>query len=60
MTVHNGGIRVLGDEGMSTAEYAIGTLAAAGLAMVLYGIVNGDWVVDAVRGLLEQAFAVDL
>ncbi|GAA3460230.1 DUF4244 domain-containing protein [Saccharothrix longispora] len=51
---------MLGDEGMSTAEYAIGTLAAAGLAMVLYGIVNGDWVVDAVRGLLEQAFAVDL
>ena len=60
MIVHSGGVRVLGDEGMSTAEYAIGTLAAAGLAMVLYGIVNSDWVVDAVRELLEQAFTVGL
>ena len=60
MNVHSGGMRTVGDEGMSTAEYAIGTLAAAALAMVLYGIVNGDWVVELVRDLLHRALTVEL
>ncbi|MGP4109409.1 DUF4244 domain-containing protein [Streptomyces sp. 4N509B] len=40
---------------MSTAEYAIGTLAAAGLAGVLYGIVTSGAVGDALRNLVERA-----
>lgn len=48
-----------GDEGMSTAEYAIGTLAAAALAAVLYMIVTGDSVTSALTSLIEQALSVD-
>ncbi|RKT52137.1 uncharacterized protein DUF4244 [Saccharothrix australiensis] len=40
---------------MTTAEYAIGTLAAAGLATVLLVLLGGDWVRDLLRGLLQQA-----
>ncbi|MBB3663281.1 hypothetical protein FB384_002185 [Prauserella sediminis] len=47
------------DAGMSTAEYAIGTLAAAALAAVLYMIVTGDSVTSALTSLIEQALSVD-
>ncbi|NIH86739.1 DUF4244 domain-containing protein [Amycolatopsis granulosa] len=43
------------DDGMSTAEYAIGTIAAAALAAVLYSVVTGDSVVGALTGLVQQA-----
>jgi Flp pilus assembly pilin Flp len=53
--------RLLEDEtGMSTAEYAIGTIAAAAFAAVLYTIVTGDSVVTALTGLVEQALSVKL
>ncbi|HEY2203664.1 MAG TPA: DUF4244 domain-containing protein [Pseudonocardia sp.] len=32
-----------GDDGMSTAEYAIGTIAAAAFAAVLYAVVTEDY-----------------
>jgi hypothetical protein len=41
-------VQQLGDAGMSTAEYAIGTLAACGFAALLVTILRGS----AVRGLL--------
>ncbi len=44
------------DAGMTTAEYAIGTLAAVGLALVLYKVVTSD----AVRGLLTGLIATAL
>ncbi|WP_344413318.1 DUF4244 domain-containing protein [Amycolatopsis minnesotensis] len=44
-----------GDDGMSTTEYAIGTLAAAAFAAVLYVIVTGDGIVDALTGLVRDA-----
>ncbi|NIJ10060.1 hypothetical protein FHU38_000404 [Saccharomonospora amisosensis] len=47
------------DEGMSTAEYAIGTIAAAAFAAVLYGIVTGDSIVSALTSLVERALAVE-
>lgn len=47
------------DEGMSTAEYAIGTVAAAALAAVLYMIVTGDSVTSALTSIIEQALSVD-
>jgi hypothetical protein len=53
--------RLLTDErGMSTAEYAIGTIAAAAFAAILYTIVTGDSVVSALTGLVEQALSVKL
>ena len=40
---------VRNDEGMSTIEYAMGSLAAAALAGVLYVVISGGGVVDAVE-----------
>ncbi|WP_420824711.1 DUF4244 domain-containing protein [Streptomyces spiramenti] len=48
------------DAGMSTAEYAIGTVAAAGLAAVLYQVVTSDTVSSALRGLVERALDAPL
>lgn len=49
---------VSADDGMSTAEYAVGTLAAAALAAVLYVIVTSDSVSSALSGLIERALTV--
>ena len=46
---------VRGDAGMSTAEYAIGTVAAASFASVLYTVVTGDSVTKALTGLVQRA-----
>ncbi|UED85521.1 DUF4244 domain-containing protein [Streptomyces profundus] len=49
--------RQLRDAGMSTAEYAVGTIAAAALAAVLYQVVTSGAVSDALRDLVERALA---
>lgn len=46
-----------GDAGMSTAEYAIGTIAAAAFAAVLYAVVTGDAVLSGLTTLIEQALS---
>lgn len=46
---------VRGDAGMSTAEYAIGTVAAAAFASLLYTVVTGDSVTKALTGLVQRA-----
>ncbi|MFF0531480.1 DUF4244 domain-containing protein [Nocardia amikacinitolerans] len=43
------------DDGMSTAEYAIGTIAAAAFGAVLYGVVTGDSIVDALTRIIDRA-----
>lgn len=43
------------DDGMSTVEYAIGTIAAAAFAAVLYAVVSGDSIVSALTGLVQRA-----
>jgi hypothetical protein len=55
-----GGPLLIDDSGMSTAEYAIGTIAAAAFAAVLYTVVTGDSVVSALTGLVERALSVKL
>ncbi|WP_257159603.1 DUF4244 domain-containing protein [Corynebacterium cystitidis] len=45
------------DRGMSTIEYAMGSLAAAALAAVLYMVINGDGVVDAIEGIITDALS---
>jgi Protein of unknown function (DUF4244) len=43
------------DAGMSTVEYAIGTIAAAAFAAVLYAVVTGDNITTALTGLVQRA-----
>ncbi|WP_216695479.1 DUF4244 domain-containing protein [Dietzia psychralcaliphila] len=43
------------DAGMSTVEYAVGTIAAAAFGAVLYTVVSGDSIPDALGGIIEQA-----
>ncbi|GAB3077781.1 DUF4244 domain-containing protein [Corynebacterium aquatimens] len=45
------------DRGMSTIEYAMGSLAAAALAAVLYLVVNGSGVVSAIEGIITDALS---
>ncbi len=43
------------DDGMSTVEYAIGTIAAAAFAAVLYAVVSGESIVAALTTLVQRA-----
>lgn len=43
------------EDGMSTVEYAIGTIAAAAFAAVLYAVVTGDSIVTALTNLITRA-----
>jgi Protein of unknown function (DUF4244) len=47
-----------GDDGMTTAEYAIGTLAAVALATALYVVLSGQSVAQLLEGLVKGAFTV--
>lgn len=49
-----------GDDGMSTVEYAIGTIAAAAFGAILYTVVTGESVVSALTALVQRALSVDL
>lgn len=46
------------DSGMSTVEYAIGTVAAAAFAAVLYAVVSGESVVTALTEIVQRALSV--
>ena len=41
--------------GMSTVEYAIGTVAAAAFGAILYTVVTGDSIVGALTGIITRA-----
>lgn len=43
------------EEGMSTAEYAVGTVAACGFAALLYGIVTSSQMHDLLLGVITKA-----
>lgn len=45
------------DDGMSTIEYAMGSLAAAALAAVLYAVVNGGEVTSAITSIITNALS---
>ncbi len=46
------------DAGMTTAEYAIGTLAACGFAALLVTILRGSAVRDLLLGIITKALAL--
>ncbi|OBJ70639.1 DUF4244 domain-containing protein [Mycobacterium sp. 1274756.6] len=43
------------ESGMSTVEYAIGTIAAAAFGAILYTVVTGDSVVSALTRVIARA-----
>lgn len=43
------------EAGMSTVEYAIGTIAAAAFGAILYSVVTGDSVVGALTNIINRA-----
>ncbi len=50
-------VRLRGEEGMSTAEYAVGTVAACAFAAVLYRVVTGGSIVSALGDLVQSALS---
>ena len=44
-----------GEGGMSTAEYAVGTIAACAFAALLYKVVTSTQVFDLLTGLVTRA-----
>lgn len=46
-----------GDAGMTTAEYAVGTIAACGFAAILYQVITGDSIISALGGLISRALS---
>jgi ATP-dependent exoDNAse (exonuclease V) alpha subunit len=46
---------VIDEAGMSTVEYAIGTIAAAAFAAILYTVVTGDSIVSALTNIIARA-----
>jgi hypothetical protein len=43
------------ESGMSTVEYAIGTIAAAAFGAILYTVVTGDSIVTALTNIIGRA-----
>jgi hypothetical protein len=43
------------ESGMSTVEYAIGTIAAAAFGAILYTVVTGDSIVTALTNIISRA-----
>ncbi len=45
------------ESGMSTVEYAIGTIAAAAFGAILYSVVTGDSIVGALTNIISRALS---
>ncbi|HVU60278.1 MAG TPA: DUF4244 domain-containing protein [Mycobacteriales bacterium] len=43
------------DDGMTTAEYCIGTVAACAFAAALYEVLSGNWINSLIKGVLSHA-----
>jgi len=46
---------VVDETGMSTVEYAIGTIAAAAFGAILYSVITGDSIVGALTNIINRA-----
>ncbi|MBN9634432.1 MAG: DUF4244 domain-containing protein [Actinobacteria bacterium] len=47
------------ESGMSTVEYAIGTVAAAAFGAILYTVVTGDSIVSALTNIISRALTTN-
>lgn len=43
------------DDGLSTAEYAVGTVAVVGLGGLLIKLLTSDWFFGLLQGIFERA-----
>lgn len=48
------------ENGMSTVEYALGTIAAAAFGALLYTVVTGGDITQALTGIIERALNTDV
>ncbi|ULE35058.1 DUF4244 domain-containing protein [Mycobacterium sp. IDR2000157661] len=48
------------EDGMSTVEYAIGTIAAAAFGAILYTVVTGDSIVNALTNIISRALKTNV
>ncbi|MGN7778425.1 DUF4244 domain-containing protein [Mycolicibacterium sp. 22603] len=48
------------ESGMSTVEYAIGTIAAAAFGAILYTVVTGDSIVTALSNIIARALNTNI
>jgi hypothetical protein len=46
------------EQGMTTAEYAVGTVAACGFAGVLFKLLTSDSVVRMLKDIVERALTI--
>jgi hypothetical protein len=46
------------EQGMTTAEYAVGTVAACGFGGVLYKLLTSDTVVELLTNVVRHAFDI--
>ena len=51
-------LRTEPDDGMTTAEYAVGTVAACGFGGILYKILTSEEVQQMLRDLIAKAFGL--
>jgi hypothetical protein len=58
LTIRYLAIRAGADAGMTTAEYAVGTLAACAFAAVLLAVVRSGAVKSALTGLITSALSI--
>lgn len=47
---------VRGEDGMTTAEYAVGTVAACGFGGVLYKVITSPAVLNLMEDIISKAF----
>ncbi|KMO79812.1 hypothetical protein BST22_11360 [Mycolicibacterium chubuense] len=53
-------VLAVADDGMSTVEYAIGTIAAAAFGAILYTVVTGDSIVGALTNIISRALTTNI
>ena len=58
LTIRCRAIRAVADAGMTTAEYAVGTLAACAFAAVLMAVVRSGAIKSALTGLITSALSI--
>ncbi|MDQ1643328.1 MAG: hypothetical protein QOJ90_2679 [Actinomycetota bacterium] len=46
------------DRGMTTAEYAVGTVAACGFGGVLFKLLTSDWVLQMLTSIIKRALTL--
>ena len=56
MTGRAGRLRAGREQGMTTAEYAVGTVAACGFGGILYKVITSPEVIGLLRDVIAAAF----